>query len=176
MKSDQKAWKRFHEKMLSYEKLEYTRSQIASLLSNVWRLCEWEDTWPSCKAGGGGGGIWRDFVELEAEAVALVVRLPQPLKAHSSRPQSIVTTILSSNIKRKRKQYQPSEPDLPAKNSTDINCQHQIPSQQRLDVKEKITKMPFAAQKPPPKPIKCVRKVRWKKIPQTGTLRDRVIL
>ena len=100
MKSDRKAWKRFHEKMLSYEKLEYTRSQIASLLSNVWRFCEWEDTWPSCRAGGGGGGIWRDFVELEAEAVALVVRLPQPLKAHSSRPQSIVTTILSSNIKK----------------------------------------------------------------------------
>ena len=42
-------------------------------------------------------------------------------------------------------------------------------SERRLDVK-KITKMPFAGQKPPPKPIKCVRKVRCQISTKQGLL------
>ena len=102
--------------------------------------------------GGGGWGIWRDFLE-RAEAVALLRPLSTTIQTYSmASDHSLVTTLLAQSLIFKIWQS--------GKASCWTGCiWRQYKSLKQHIWRLSVNRMPFSGQKPPPKPIKCVRKV-----------------
>ena len=131
---------------------------------NCWKLkphsivvFEWEDTWPYSRLGGWGWGlgIWRDFLE-RAEAVALLRPLSTTIQTYSmASDHSLVTTLLAQSLIFKIWQS--------GKASCWNGLWRQYKSLRQHIWRLSVNRMPFSGQKPPPKPIKCVRKVKRSK-------------
>ena len=102
--------------------------------------------------GGGGWGIWRDFLE-RAEAVALLRPLSTTIQTYSmASDHSLVTTLLAQSLIFKIWQS--------GKASCWTGCIWRQNKSLRQHIwRLSVNRMPFSGQKPPPKPIKCVRKV-----------------